>query len=35
MIGLPKGLFDFQDACVNFLLDTTSNKKSKQVVTVI
>lgn len=34
MIGLPNGLFDFQDECSNFLVDITSRQNTKQVVVV-
>lgn len=34
MIGLSKGLFDFQKECVDFLINTTSKRNSKQTVTI-
>ena len=34
MINLPNGLFDFQEACSLFLIDTVSKKDSKQIITV-
>ncbi len=34
MINLPKGLFAFQEECSLYLLDTVSNRSSKQTVTV-
>lgn len=34
MLGLPKGLFDFQEECSIFLMDTTANRNSKQIITV-
>lgn len=34
VIGLPKGLFEFQEKAVNFLLDTTAKSDSKEVITV-
>lgn len=34
MINLPKGLFDFQEACSLYLIDTVSKKDSKQIITV-
>ncbi|WP_194190336.1 DEAD/DEAH box helicase family protein [Clostridium chrysemydis] len=32
MIGLPKGLFEFQDECVNYLLEATSISSKKTTV---
>ncbi len=34
MINLPKGLFDFQEACSLFLIDTVARQDSKQTITV-
>ena len=34
MINLPSGLFDFQEACSLYLIDTVSKKDSKQTITV-
>lgn len=34
MINLPKGLFEFQEACSLYLIDTVSNQSSKQTITV-
>ena len=34
MINLPNGLFDFQEACSLYLMDTVSNRSSKQTITV-
>lgn len=34
MIMLPEGLFEFQEECSLFLVDTISRKSSKQVITV-
>ncbi len=34
MIGLPNGLFDFQEECSNFLVDITSINNTKQVIVV-
>ncbi len=34
MINLPKGLFDFQEACSLFLIDTVGRQDSKQTITV-
>lgn len=34
MINLPKGLFDFQEKCSTYLIQTSSRRNSKQVVTV-
>lgn len=34
MINLPKGLFEFQEACSLYLIDTVSKKGSKQTITV-
>ena len=34
MINLPSGLFDFQEACSLYLIDTVSRKDSKQTITV-
>lgn len=34
MINLPKGLFEFQEACSLFLIDTVSKRDSKQIITV-
>ena len=34
MINLPSGLFDFQEACSLYLIDTVSKNDSKQTITV-
>ena len=34
MINLPNGLFDFQENCSLYLINTVSNKNSKQVITI-
>ena len=34
MINLPNGLFDFQEECALYLIDTVSNRSSRQTVTV-
>ena len=34
MINLPKGLFEFQEACSLYLIDPVSKKDSKQTITV-
>lgn len=34
MINLPKGLFDFQEKCSMFLIDTVARQDSKQTITV-
>ena len=34
MINLPKGLFDFQEACSLYLIDTVGKRDSKQTITV-
>lgn len=34
MINLPKGLFDFQEDCSLYLIDTVANRSSKQTITV-
>ena len=34
MINLPKGLFDFQEACSLYLIDTVAKRDSKQTITV-
>lgn len=34
VVGLPNGLFDFQEGAVKFLLDTTAKPDSKEVITV-
>lgn len=34
VIGLPNGLFEFQEKAVNFLITTTSEVDSKEVITV-
>ena len=34
VVGLPNGLFEFQEKAVNFLLDTTSKETSKQIITL-
>ncbi len=34
MINLPKGLFDFQEKCSMFLIDTVGKQDSKQIITV-
>ncbi len=34
MINLPKGLFDFQEACSLYLIDTVAKRDSRQTVTV-
>lgn len=34
MINLPSGLFDFQEACSLYLIDTVSKKDSKQTITI-
>lgn len=34
VVGLPNGLFEFQEKAVKFLLDTTSRYGSKEVITI-
>ena len=34
MINLPNGLFDFQEKCSMFLIDTVAKPNSKQIITV-
>lgn len=34
VVGLPNGLFEFQEQTVNFLLDITAKSDSKEVITV-
>ena len=34
VVGLPNGLFEFQEKAVEFLLDTTSRYGSKEVITI-
>ena len=34
VVGLPNGLFEFQEKAVKFLLDTTSRYSSKEVITI-
>ncbi len=33
-VNLPKGLFDFQEECSLYLIDTVSSKRSRQTITV-
>ena len=34
MINLPKGLFDFQEACSLYLIDTVGKRDSNQTITI-
>ncbi|MGI6752541.1 MAG: hypothetical protein ACOX4U_08070 [Anaerovoracaceae bacterium] len=34
VVGLPNGLFNFQEDAVRFLLDTTARYDSKEVITL-